>query len=383
MLRKLIVPVMCISLMLLGSNFALAVDAVKIPSGDLKILDGDIRLPTQGKGIVFSDGSAMNKLTDAQGIPGPQGDKGDIGLQGVQGVQGPQGIPGPAGGISGTQIVQQSNSGTGFVEANALCPDGKVVTGGGVTQNNLGSGNLILTNSWPCFNSTTSWCGSGVNMGGGTIQPFTLTTYAVCATAALATPNINATVLRFPGNAAPFGWLQQVDVYSDTQQSAPVTNAVVTVNGSPMVYNSNNQSYESSLDIALGASVTIAVTVGGVTYTVSGTQVTALPTPSLSSTWQANAANAITWTDGAPLSGTGYLVGVMGGTGGFVYPAGDTGPLVLPISPASHTVPANSVAAGDYQVLVGIGTQISITNAAAGSNLFIAGFAMPVSITVQ
>jgi len=34
-------------------------------------------------------------------------------------------------------------------------------------------------------------------------------------------------------------------------------------------------------------------------------------------------------------------------------------------------------------VLVGIGTEISIANAATGSNLFIAGFATPVSITVQ
>jgi len=154
------------------------------------------------------------------------------------------------------------------------------------------------------------------------------------------------------------------------------------VNGNPIAYNPDNQSYEGLLDIPLGGSVTIAVTVGGVTYTVSGTQVTALPTPSLSSTWQANAANAITWTDGAPLSGTAYLVGVMGASG-FVYPAGDTGPLILPISPANHTVPANSVAAGSYQVLVGIGTEISIANAATGSNLFIAGFATPVSITVQ
>jgi len=375
--KKTIVPLMCITLLIISATRATAVDAVRIPSGDLRITDGDIRLPTQGKGIVFSDSSVMNKLSDAQGIPGPQGEKGD------PGPQGPQGIPGSGGALSGTRIVQQtaaSNNGSVYTQVN--CPDGMVVTGGGVTKNTYFSGNTILTDSWPC--SLTSWCASGANMGGGPIQPYDLTTYAVCATGtpgAPATPNINATVLRFPGNAAPFGWLQQVDVYLDDQQSVPVTNATVTVNGNPIAYNPDNQSYEGLLDIPLGGSVTIAVTVGGVTYTVSGTQVTALPTPSLSSTWQANAANAITWTDGAPLSGTAYLVGVMGASG-FVYPAGDTGPLILPISPANHTVPANSVAAGSYQVLVGIGTEISIANAATGSNLFIAGFATPVSITV-
>lgn len=378
MFRKVMVTLMCISQLFLAATQASAADAVRIPVGDLRISDGDIRLPTQGKGIVFSDSSVMNKLSDAQGIAGPQGEKGD---PGSQGPQGPQGIPGSSGSLSGTQIVQQtaaSNNGTVNTQVN--CPDGMVVTGGGVTKNTFYSGNTILTDSWPC--STVSWCASGVNMGGGTIQPFNLTTYAVCVAAAPITPNINATVLRFPGNAAPFGWLQQVDVYSDAQQSMPVSNATVAVNGNSLVYNPNNQSYEGMLDIPLGASVTVSVTVGGATYTVSGTQVTALPTPSLSPTWQANAANAISWTDGAPLSGTGYLVGVMGNTG-FVYPAGDNGPLVLPISPANYTVPANSVAAGSYQVLVGIGAQIPVTTAAPGSNLFIAGFATPVSITVQ
>lgn len=368
---------LCISLLIFSSTLASAADAVRIPFGDLKISDGDIRLPTQGKGIVFSDGSAINKLSDAQGIPGPQGEKGDPGLPGPQGLQGPQGVPGTRGGISGTQIVQQSNSSTNIINSQVNCPEGMVVTGGGVTKNNRGSGNMILTDSWPC--SLVSWCGTGINMGGGTIATYDMTTYAVCTPT---TPNINATVLRFPGGAAPFGWLQQVDVYLDDQQSIPVTNAAVTVNGIPIAYNPDNESYEGMLDIPLGASVTIAVTFGGATYTVAGTQVTALPTPTLSTTWQANAANEITWTDGAPLSGTGYLVGVMGNSG-FVYPAGDNGPLVLPISPANHTVPANSVAAGNYQVLVGIGSQISIANAAFGSNLFLAGFATPVSITVQ
>jgi len=380
MFKKTIVPMLCISLLFFSSTRASAADAVRIPSGDLRISDGDIRLPTQGKGIVFSDSSVMNKLSDAHGIAGPQGEKGDPGSQGPQGPQGPQGIPGSSGALSGIQIVQQSNSSIGVINSQVNCPDGMVVTGGGVTKNNRGSGNSILTDSWPC--STVSWCGTGINMGGGTLAIFDMTTYAVCVAAAPVTPNINATVLLFPGGAAPFGWLQQVDVYSDAQQSTPVANATVTVNGNPLVYNPDNQSYEGSQDIPLGASVTVAVTVGGVTYTASGTQVTTIPTPSLNSTWQANAANAISWTDGAPLTGTGYLVGVMGNTG-FVYPPGDTGPLVLPISPANYTVPANSVAAGSYQVLVGIGAQIPIANAASGSNLFIAGFATPVNITVQ
>lgn len=70
MLRKLIIPIVSISLLLLGSSLACAVDAVRIPSGDLKISNGDIRLPTTGSGIVLSDSSVMRKLSDAGGIGG-------------------------------------------------------------------------------------------------------------------------------------------------------------------------------------------------------------------------------------------------------------------------------------------------------------------------
>lgn len=68
MLRKFIIPIVSISLLLLGSSLACAVDAVRIPSGDLKISNGDIRLPTTGSGIVLSDSSVMRKLSDAGGI---------------------------------------------------------------------------------------------------------------------------------------------------------------------------------------------------------------------------------------------------------------------------------------------------------------------------
>lgn len=181
MLRKLIAQLLCISMLLLGSTLACAADAVKIPSGDLRISNGDIRLPTSGSGIVFSDSSVMSKLSDAAGIQGPKGDKGDTGSQGLQGPQGPQGIPGPSGGITGTQIVQSSASSTKLVDSQVNCPAGMVVLGGGVAKNNRGSGNAILTDSYPC--SMVSWCGKGVNMGGlsGTFSAFNMTTFAICA----------------------------------------------------------------------------------------------------------------------------------------------------------------------------------------------------------
>ena len=73
-----------------------------------------------------------------QGATGPQGPAGDTGAQGPQGLegpQGPQGPAGPAGSIAGLQVVRVSRTvdylpGAG-VTADAQCPAGKVVIGGG------------------------------------------------------------------------------------------------------------------------------------------------------------------------------------------------------------------------------------------------------------
>lgn len=84
-----------------------------------------------------------------QGEQGPQGGQGSQGEQGPPGPPGPQGLPGEQGepgqpgGVSGWETVNSETIEVpaGSSRANvATCPQGKVVTGGGVVeQNGLGT----------------------------------------------------------------------------------------------------------------------------------------------------------------------------------------------------------------------------------------------------
>lgn len=210
-----------------------------------------------------------------------------------------------------------------------------------------------------------------------------------------AAPFIQAIVLSSPGGVPLFGWLQEISVYTDSTQATPITNATVTVNGTALTYVAANQSYQGTVAIAAGAAANLSVTVAGTAYTASGTQYTTFPgitAPLAGATWQAASANTVTWTAGAPTAGSSYLVGVLNGAGNFVYPAGDQGPLEVPTTSTTNIIPANSLTAGSYQVIVGIGTAgivnnapgtgITIPNAAAGSALWLGGVS-GVPITVQ
>ncbi|MBF0558051.1 MAG: hypothetical protein HQL08_04655, partial [Nitrospirae bacterium] len=206
-------------------------------------------------------------------------------------------------------------------------------------------------------------------------------------------PYITAAVLSLSGGSNPLGWLQQVQVYTDSLSYIPITSATVTVNGSPLSYTAANQSYYGNVIIAAGATVNLSITVGGAVYTASGTQYTTFPgvtAPASGSTWQAVHANTISWTAGAPTSGATYVVGLINSTGNFIYPGKN--PVNVLTSSASYTVPANSLTAGNYELLVGIGTQgiggentggIAIPNTAGGSGLWIGGITAFVPITVK
>ena len=136
-----------------------------------------------------------------QGIQGPKGDKGDKGDRGEQGPQGPQGLqglqgppgkngtdgqdgapgqPGATGppgasGISGYEIVSVDSpvGGFGSTGAEAGCPAGKKVLGGGVWT----AGSLI-SRSAP--GGSGGWFGAVHNP---FIDGDTMTVYAICANA--------------------------------------------------------------------------------------------------------------------------------------------------------------------------------------------------------
>ena len=205
-------------------------------------------------------------------------------------------------------------------------------------------------------------------------------------------PFIAATVLSLAGGSNPLGWLQQVEVCTDGTCNTPITDATVTVNSTTLTYNASDEAYEGSATIAAGGAVALTVTVDGIDYTASGTQFTSFPTisaPLPNASWAADSAHDITWSGGLPTTGAAYVVGIFDDTGNLAYPGGD-GPKEVATSTNSDTVPADTLAAGDYSVLVGIGTEgiadnsggIAIAGAASGSGMWIGGIAQLVPITV-
>lgn len=208
-----------------------------------------------------------------------------------------------------------------------------------------------------------------------------------------AAPFIKATVLSYSGGTPPWGSLTMVQVSSTSSDSTTIQNAVVTVNGTNVPFNPANNEYDGNVVVAPGAAVTVNVTLGAKTYTASSTQFTTYPvvtTPAANAVWQHASPNLINWRAGAPTSSAEYFVGILDSTGKTVYPAGDNGPLEVPINTTSCAIPANSLAAGNYTVLVGIGTAgfdtgttIPVPDALQGSKLILGGISAVVPITVQ
>ncbi len=209
-------------------------------------------------------------------------------------------------------------------------------------------------------------------------------------------PYIVAMVLSMSdGSAPPFGFSEQVRVCSDSSCSSRISDATVTVNGSPVSWDSMKDEYRGTVNIAAGASVTISVSTGGSTYTATGTQYSTAPTisGSMPTTWTASSANTISWSGGSPTTGAAYFVGVLDQSGTFLYPTGDHGPQEVSISSTSQSVPAGTLSAGSDVVMIGIGSiglasqasgGISIPNAASGSGLWLGLIKQPfTAITVN
>jgi fibronectin type 3 domain-containing protein len=203
-------------------------------------------------------------------------------------------------------------------------------------------------------------------------------------------PFIKATVISLSSGLNPFGWLQQVDVYTDSTMTKPYTNATVTVNGTTLNYDATKGRYVGNAVIEAGATVNLSVLIGYASYTATGTQYTTFPsviTPTSPVVWQHANTYTITWSAGAPFTGaTTYAVGLLDSAGEFAYPANG----LQYYSTSTATITPSS--AGTYQLLVGIGTTgigadnsggITIANSAAGSGLWIGGITAFVPITVK
>ena len=196
------------------------------------------------------------------------------------------------------------------------------------------------------------------------------------------------------GGASPFGFLQQARVCTDSSCATVVDDASVTVNGSALEYDAEHERYEGSVSVALGATVTAEIAVDGATYIASGTQFTTVPAvsaPTSGAAWDTATAHDISWTGGTPIAGAAYLVGVLDAGGAFAFPAGAQGPARVATGTTAATIPAGALAAGNHQVVVGIGSArdvapasgIAFPGAASGSAMWFGAFAVAVPVRLS
>ena len=199
-------------------------------------------------------------------------------------------------------------------------------------------------------------------------------------------PLIQAFLISLPSSSVPPANFPNALVsITDSSTGAAITDATVTMNGVTLTYNSapTHQEYEGTLLVNPGDQVTLVAKVGDNTYTASGTQFTSYPTissPTSGTTWSASSDNTVTWSGGAPVANSSYLLGVLD--------AADPDDLTayfhgLPTSTTSFSIPAySSITGGSRDLLVGLVTNASVSNAAANSSFLLGGFDyVPITVT--
>lgn len=185
-------------------------------------------------------------------------------------------------------------------------------------------------------------------------------------------PWISAGLISLPtGSSLPGYESAWVEVWDDNT-GYPITNAIVTINGVALAYRSADEDYEGDVIVAPGQSVVLNVTVGGKTYTVSGTQLTSYPTivqPASGASWAASLPHTVKW------SGAALALGILDAddpSGELLWPLDGYMKIVSP-NDTSCTIPENNLTPGNRLVIIGMWQYINIMDAAPGSYMAIGG----------
>jgi outer membrane protein assembly factor BamB len=259
-----------------------------------------------------------------------------------------------------------------------------------------------FTLSWSSANATSctasdAWSGSKATTGSqafNAVSPGTLTYTLACTgaggnisrsasvtitPAGIGQPLILVTVMGFnpyvqvpellsPGKSA----LAYVDVWNQAG-TAPVTNATVSINGTPLPYYGSLLAYAAELNVSPGATITASVTVNGTPYVASTRQFDTYPvitTPVENMSWTTSVANQIRWHGTSSRPGAQLLLRMLG-------PSGQNWPSsgwVNASAATSHTVPAGALSALDYVLLVGYADVTEFAGALPGSAFILGGF---------
>ncbi len=190
-------------------------------------------------------------------------------------------------------------------------------------------------------------------------------------------PSIQALLFSFPtGSVPPSNFKNALVSVIDGSSGTSISNATVAINNVMLNYNylPTHQAYEGNVTVNPGDSVTLSVTVGGHTYTASGTQFTTYPTilsPAPGTTFTASNSNMVSWSPGSPLINAAYLLGVLDaadpiGSEAYLY--------ALQAGTNYYSIPAGNLTAGSRVLLVGITTPVQIPNADSNSYFIFGGY---------
>ncbi|WP_445149794.1 hypothetical protein [Baekduia sp. Peel2402] len=155
-----------------GSAYA----AIKLPPdsvGPVQLRDNAVSSPKVQNGSLLASDFKAGQL--------PAGPKGPAGSTGPAGPAGPQG---PAGGLNGLEVIYAASVGGAFTvkSAEAHCPPGKKVTGGGHVISGETNARAVVSAPGAVPNPT-SWYVQAVEPAATGIG-WTLYAYAVCANVA-------------------------------------------------------------------------------------------------------------------------------------------------------------------------------------------------------
>ncbi|MEX8504516.1 PQQ-binding-like beta-propeller repeat protein [Leptothrix ochracea] len=204
-------------------------------------------------------------------------------------------------------------------------------------------------------------------------------------------PHIEATVMGFaPGNvpttlvSSPSANAVVIVVVQNntTQPRSPMPDALVSINGQPLSYDTSQGIFRGEISIALGDTVQLSVQVSGVTHTATNQQIIRYPVitdPYPGAPWYFMDSKVVRWSPGyviSPAVRQKYLIAVTDGLGKTVLPPNKYFGAFneLYYSALDQVINPNSLPIGDNVVFVGLADSISIPSATSDSYFQVGGF---------
>lgn len=212
--------------------------------------------------------------------------------------------------------------------------------------------------------------GSAVHSATVTITPAEIGQPFIVVTVMGFNPRVQLPEVLTPSKTA----LAYVDVWNQAG-TAPVTNAVVSINGTPLQYFGSLLAYAAELNVDPGATITASVTVNGTAYVASTRQFDTYPeiaTPLDAMSWTTNVSNEVRWHGKSSRPGAHLLLRMLGPSAAQDWPADEW--VDLDADAGSYQVPAGALTALDYVLLVGYADVAEFAGARPGSAFVLGGF---------